>query len=317
MPNPLNLSNPRGGVIVSLGEVLVEIMRAGTDEPLGVSGTFLGPYASGAPAIFAWAAAQLGAPVRFAGVCGDDAFGTLCRRQLGAAGVELHMRAAPDYETGAAFVSYDGAGDREFLFYLKRTAAAQLSPADVTPELLESIRWLHVTGSSLGVSESVRQAVFTAVERAKAGGATVSFDPNVRPELFPGQALSEVCRPILDAADVILPSRAEAEQLTGLADPDEACRALLRGARTVLLKRGAEGCTLYTAGAEQHVPGLEVHEVDPTGAGDCFAAGFAVASLKGADPLQAARFANAVGARSVTAFGPTSASLADDQVTDL
>ena len=96
----------------------------------------------------------------------------------------------------------------------------------------------------------MRQAVFTAVEGAKARGATISFDPNVRPELFPGQALSEVCRPVLDAADVILPSRAEAEQLTGLADPDEACRALLAGARTVLLKRGAEGCTLYTAGLD-------------------------------------------------------------------
>ena len=310
-------STASGGVIVSLGEVLVEIMRAGKDEPLGVSGTFLGPYASGAPAIFAWAAARLGARVRFAGVCGDDAFGTLCRRQLGAAGVELHVRVVPDYETGAAFVSYDGAGDREFLFYLKRTAAAQLSPADVTPELLEGTRWLHVTGSSLGVSEGMRQAVFTAVKGAKARGATVSFDPNIRPELFPDRALSEVCRPVLDAADVILPSRAEAEQLTGLADPDEACRALLGNASTVLLKRGAEGCTLYTAGLVQYIPGLEVHEVDPTGAGDCFAAGFAVASLKGADPLQAARFANAVGARSVTAFGPTSASLADEQISDL
>ena len=305
------------GVIVSLGELLVEIMRADKDEPLGVSGTFLGPYASGAPAIFAWAAARLGAWVRFAGVCGDDAFGTLCRGHLQEAGVELHVRTAPDYETGAAFVSYNGAGDREFLFYLRRTAAAQLSPADLAPELLRDVGWLHVTGSSLGVSESVRQAVFTAVEKAKARGATVSFDPNVRPELFPDQALSEVCRPVLDAADVILPSRAEAEQLTGLADPDEACRALLEGASTVLLKRGAEGCTLYTADEVRHIPGFSVQEVDPTGAGDCFAAGFAVASLRGAAPLQAARFANAVGARSVTAFGPTSASLADDQVTDL
>ena len=177
--------------------------------------------------------------------------------------------------------------------------------------------WLHVTGSSLGVSEGMRQAVFTAVERAKARGATVSFDPNVRPELFPDQALREVCRPVLDAADVILPSRAEAEQLTGLADPDEACRALLEDAHTVLLKHGAEGCTLYTADEVRHIPGLSVQEVDPTGAGDCFAAGFAVASLKGADPLQAAQLANAVGARSVTAFGPTSAPLTDDQVTDL
>ena len=303
-----------GGVIVSLGEVLVEIMRAGTDEPLGVSGTFRGPYASGAPAIFSWAAARLGARVRFAGVCGDDAFGTLCRRHLQEAGVEFYGRTTSNYETGAAFVSYNGAGEREFLFYLKRSAAAQLSPADITAELLEDVRWLHVTGSSLGVSESTRQAVFKAVERAKARGATVSFDPNVRPELFPDEALGEVCRPVLDAADVILPSRAEAEQLTGLADPDAACRALSAETRTVLLKRGAEGCTLYRAGEVQHIPGLSVREVDPTGAGDCFAAGFAVASTRGADPLQAARLANAVGARSATAFGPTSAPLSYDRI---
>ncbi len=302
------------GVIVSVGELLVEIMREDKGTPLSVPGTFRGPYASGAPAIFAWAAARLGAPVRFAGVCGDDPFGAMCRQHLQDAGVDLFVRTDPIHETGAAFVSYKGDGDREFLFYLQHAAAAQLSPADVTPELLVGIGWLHVTGSSLGVSESVRQAVFVAVERAKAQGATVSFDPNVRPELFPGQNLAEVCRPVLDAADVILPSLTEAEQLTGIADAEAACRALLAGTRTVLLKRGAAGCTLYSDGQVQHVPGLPTHEVDPTGAGDAFAAGFAVASLRGAGALEAARFANVVGALSIAAFGPTSAPLSYDRV---
>ena len=305
------------GVIVSIGELLVEIMREGNGTPLSASGTFLGPYASGAPAIFAWAAARLGAPVRFAGVCGDDPFGMLCQQHLGEAGVELYVRAAPTHETGAAFVSYKEDGDREFLFYLRHAAAAQLSPADITPKLLAGVGWLHVTGSSLGVSEGMRQAVFTAVERAKEQGATVSFDPNVRPELFPGQTLADVCRPVLDAADVILPSLAEAEQLTGMRDPEAACRALLTPSRTVVLKRGAEGCTLYTDAGEQRVTGIPAQEVDPTGAGDCFAAGFAVASIRGETPLEAARFANAVGALSVTAFGPTSAPLSYERVKSL
>lgn len=305
------------GVIVSIGELLVEIMRERTGVPLSVAGTFHGPYASGAPAIFAWAAARLGAPVRFAGVCGDDPFGALCLRHLQSAGVELHVRVAPTHETGAAFVSYKGDSSREFLFYLRHAAAAQLSPHDVTPELLANVGWLHVTGSSLGVSEGMRQAVFTAVEAAKAQGATVSFDPNVRPELFPDRDLADVCAPVLDVADVILPSLAEAEQLTGMADPEAACRSLLTRARAVLLKRGAEGCILYSARDEQRVPGMSVHEIDPTGAGDCFAAGFAVASLRGAEPLQAARFANIVGALSTTAFGPTSAPLSFEHVKSL
>lgn len=313
----LSLPKPRGTVVVSVGEILAEVMRPHQGAPLDVPGIFRGPFASGAPAIFAWAAACLGAPVRFAGVCGDDPFGALCRRQLQDAGVELFVRATPDYETGVAFVSYLPDGGRDFLFHLRHSAAAQLSPSALTPELFAGIGWLHVTGSSLGVSESMRGAVFGALEQAKASGAVVSFDPNFRPELLGTTSLKDLCGPVLDAADVVLPSGAEAELLTGLGDPVSACRALLGGSRIVLLKRGAEGCTLFTDGVEQHFPSVAVLEVDPTGAGDCFAAGFAVASLGGFGPADAARFANVVGAVSTTAFGPTSATLSYDLITSL
>lgn len=308
-----SLPRPRGTVVVSLGELLVEVMRPRQDAPLDVPGSFLGPFASGAPAIFAWAAASLGAPTRFVGVCGDDPFGALCRRQLRRAGVELFVRSTPDYDTGVAFVSYARDGGRTFLFHLRHAAAAQLSPSDLTPELFAGVGWLHVTGSSLGVSESMRRAVLGALEQAKACGAVVSFDPNVRPELL-HTTLKKLCGPVLDVADVVLPSGPEAELLTGLGDPESACRALLADARIVLLKRGAEGCTLFADGVEQDFPGVAVHELDPTGAGDCFAAGFAVASLRGLGPADAARFANVVGARSTTAFGPTTATLSFDKV---
>ncbi len=309
---------PKGNVVVSLGELLVEVMRpeVGTlsNTPLDTPGTFAGPFASGAPAIFAWAAASLGAHVRFAGVVGDDPFGTLCKRHLEQAGVTLHVRTTPDFETGVAFVSYSGTGARDFVFHLRHSAAAQLSPPDVTPELLENAGWLHVTGSSLSVSESMRQAVFAAVAQAKAAGAVVSFDPNLRPELLREVGLDELCGPVLDAAAVVLPSGAEAEVLTGLSDPAAACRKLLDRAEVVLLKRGAAGCTVFADGLEHLVPGLPGQEVDPTGAGDCFAAGFAAATLNGLDLPGAARFANAVGALSVTAFGPTAAPMSYEQV---
>ncbi len=302
------------GVIVSLGELLVELMRPEVGVGLADPGTFLGPYASGAPAIFAWAAARLGAGVRFAGVCGADPFGELCVRHLTAAGVSLQVRRDPDHETGMAFVSYLKDGGRDFLFHLRHAAAAQLSPADLTEALLEDIAWLHITGSSLGISEGMREAVYRAVGEAKARGATVSFDPNIRPDLLRGQTLASLCAPVLEEADVVLPSGLEATQLTGLSDSAAACRSLQSGGRTVLLKQGEAGCTLFSEGLEEHFPSISVREIDPTGAGDCFAAGFAVASLEGRSLPDAVRFANVVGALSTTAFGPTSAPLSYDAV---
>lgn len=312
MADPLKPAKPT--VIVSLGEVLVEVMRPERGVGLERPGTFLGPFASGAPAIFAWASARLGGSVRFVGVRGDDPFGQLCEAHLTDAGVRTHLRVDPEHGTGVAFVAYREDGGRDFHFHLHHAAAAQLGPEDVTGAVLDGAAWLHVTGSSLGVSARMREAVYEAVRRAKARGVTVSFDPNVRPELEGAATLRERCAPVLAAADVVLPSGAEAALITGLDDPAEACRALLEGATTVLLKRGAAGCTLFTRGSVTDLPSIPITETDPTGAGDCFAAGFAVATLRGLGPHAAARFANAVGALSTTAFGPTSGTFTQESV---
>jgi len=294
--------------VLALGELLVEVMRPERGVGLGVPGTFRGPFPSGAPAIFAWAAARLGAGVRFLGVRGADAFGDLCEHHLRDAGVDVQgVRADPERLTGVAFVSYEHSGSRSFLFHLREAAAADLSPEDVTEEALAGVAWLHVTGSSLGVSESMRGAVHKAVEQVKSRGGTLSFDPNLRLELMSQADIEALCGPLLERADVVLPSGSEASLLTGIPNPDEACRALLRNAQTVVLKLGERGCKVFREGLELEVPSIPVTEADPTGAGDCFAAGFAVASLEGQPLERCARFANVVGALSVTAFGPTQA----------
>jgi tagatose kinase len=104
---------------------------------------------------------------------------------------------------------------------------------------------------------------------------------------------------------VLLPSGPEASMLTGQADQADACRSLVeRGIPMVVLKRGRDGSTVFTADESIDVPSLAVTEVDPTGAGDCYDAGFVVGLLQGWDPARAARFANVVGALSVTRQGP-------------
>ena len=73
--------------------------------------------------------------------------------------------------------------------------------------------------------------------------------------------------------------------------------------RLLVLTQGAAGCTVYTAGQSRHFSAPAVHEVDPTGAGDIFAAAFFVWLQRQGDPWMAARFANCVAARSVTRAG--------------
>jgi len=294
-------------VVISLGELLVEVMRKGVDQPLSKPADFVGPFPSGAPAIFIDAAARLlGGSTGFIGVVGADDFGECVVNRLVEDGVDTRgIRTAPGLTTGIAFVSYRSDGSRKFVFHLAQSAAAQLAPEDVRPELFAGIKFLHVTGSGLSFSEGSRQACYRAIELCKQRGGRVSFDPNIRPELLGLDRLRQICEPVLQAADVIFPSGAEACILTGAATPEVACQALVkRGVPVVALKQGEQGSTVYTLSQQISAPPLAVVEVDPTGAGDCYDAGFVTGLLEGWDLALVARFANIVGALSVTRQGP-------------
>lgn len=291
--------------IITIGEALVEIMRPERDVPLHRTGSFTGPYPSGAPAIFADAAARLGARTGFIGVIGDDDFGRCLQERLERDGLDLAcLRVSPEHTTGCAFVAYFTGGSRQFIFHLRHAAAGTLNPGDVREDYLRGVRFLHVMGSALALSDSSREACYKAARLAKKAGGRVSFDPNLRPELLGLEMVQEVSAPILAVADVILPSGAEARMLTGAASDEEAARSLAAGGRVVALKQGERGSTVFTQEEEFHVPGFPVDEVDPTGAGDCYGAAFLVGLLRGWELRDVARFANATGALAVTKQGP-------------
>lgn len=293
--------------LLTIGEALVEIMRTGIDQPLDRPGPFSGPYPSGAPFIFAAQAARLGANVAAIGSVGADAFGRCLIDQLHADHIDTSgIQILDTHTTGVAFVSYNADGSRDFVFHVPHSAAGQIMPDMLKPELFDDLKCLHLMGSTLSIHQSAIDTGLRALELAQAAGAKFSFDPNLRPQMLPHEQAWVKFQPFVATADVIMPTVEEACILTGQSNVNDAVRTLLemRPDRIVILTQGAQGCTVYTANEQIHVPGFSVTEVDPTGAGDCFDAGFLVQWLNGALPEQAARFANACGALAVTQQGP-------------
>lgn len=294
-----------GSEIVSIGEFIVEIMRKQVDSPLDRPDDFVGPFPSGAPAIFADQAARLGHGVAFLGAVGEDDFGKCLLDRFAEDGVDTQWVAQiSGLATGVAFVTYLSDGSRQFIFHIGSSAASQLP--EPTPKMFEGAKWLHVCGSTLSASEPMRQACYRACELAGVAGTRISFDPNLRPELLGGEeALRRICGPVLDSAALVLPSATEAELLTGTTGTEAACQALLaQGVKIVALKRGRAGCTVFTESETVSVPAYEVDVVDPTGAGDCFDAGFVVGLTEGLSLTETAQLANACGALGATAQGP-------------
>jgi sugar/nucleoside kinase (ribokinase family) len=295
--------------IVSMGEMVVEIMRKEVGVPLNKAAEFMGPYPSGAPAIYIDAAARLGASTGFIGVLGPDDFGDVVEFRLRDDDVDVsQVLRREGHTTGCAFVSYNPDGSRKFIFHLRYSAAGTLGPEDVDVGWLKGTRLLHLMGSALSVSDSSREACYRAMRIVKDGGGMVSLDPNLRPELLGIDKVRGICAPVLDVCDLVLPSGEEASMLVGVKNAEDACRALLDKAKVVALKMGSEGCKVFTDEEEIFVPPFPIERlmprVDPTGAGDCFDAGFTTSYVAGKSLVDSARLANTVGAFAITKLGP-------------
>ncbi len=300
--------------IICLGELLVEIMRAEVGVPHSVPGIYKGPYPSGAPAIFIDSAARMaqgtGLTCGYIGAIGNDDFGHMTVAKLKKDGVDVSQIVTKQgTHTGAAFVQYNPDGSRKFIF--AAGAAGMTAPEDIKAAYFKDIKALHIMGSALSISESSRDACYKAIKLAQKANpkVVISLDPNLRPEMLAIEKIIEICQPVLDVVNIILPSGEEAEMLARVKGPKEACLALLKGhASTVVWKRGKEGSTVFSKEGSQikeiAIPSFKVKEIDPTGAGDSFGGAFIVATLLGWPLEKRTRFANAVGALKVTSWGP-------------
>jgi tagatose kinase len=291
--------------VLTIGEIVVEIMAVhpgdGFREPIDL----VGPFPSGAPAIFIDQLAKQGQPCAIVSCVGNDDFGWLNIERLGRDGVDVSaIRVHEDAVTGSAFVRYRADGQRDFVFNIKHSANGHIGLTPDAHAAIEAAGHLHVMGSSL-VSPQIIEAVLHALKAIKANGGTVSFDPNIRKEMLTFPGLREALAAVLAQTDLFLPSGSEVLLFSGRETEEAAVHEIIgRGVKAVVLKQGATGARYFSAAEELFVPSFQVEEIDPTGAGDAFGATFLAGWLTGRAPRENLRRANAAGALAVGRRGP-------------
>jgi len=271
-------------------------IAVGSDTPAQISLTAGGSAANTA----AWLA-TVDVGVDLVSVVGADASGEQRLAELAAAGVGTGtVRRAPDAATGSIIVLVGG-GERSFL--CDRGANLLLASSDVDAAVAAGpVRHVHVSGYTLLDPQS-RAAGGRALAVASEIGVTSSVDAASAAPLRAAPGFLEWVR----GADLLLANLDEARSLlpsVAPADGDTLARELTGAVDRVVVKLAADGAVWAQSGAVvARAPARPAVVVDPTGAGDAFAAGLLAAWLGGADPLDALREGTRLGALAVARLG--------------
>ena len=284
--------------IVAIGEPMVEFNQTRPGDPHYLQGY------GGDTSNMVIAAARSGARTGYVTRIGDDEFGRMFLALWRAEGVDTRGVAVDaGAHTGVYFVTHGPRG-HAFSYLRAGSAASRMRPQDLPLELLREARFVHASGISMAISACAADTVLAAFDAARAAGATVSFDSNLRPGLWPLVRARALIGAAAGMAGVFFTSMDDARALSGMEDAD----AMLDwahglGARSVLLMRGAGGAIASDGAKRERIAGVKVETVDATGAGDCFC-GATLARLAAGDPLfEAARYANAAAALKTTGYG--------------
>lgn len=227
--------------VIALGELLVDF------TPCGTSGQGLPVYQAnpgGAPCNVLSMLAKLGRRTAFIGKVGHDMFGKMLRNTLREAGIDdSGLVSSREVNTTLAFVQIDEQGDRDFSFYRNPGADMKLTSGEVDMALVENTRIFHFGTLSM-THDDVRRATRHAVSRAQEKGSLVSFDPNLRPPLWPSLELAR--EQMLYGCGVCSVMKIEKEELrflTGCASMEEGLDALKKefGNLRLILVTGGQG----------------------------------------------------------------------------
>ncbi|MBK0000562.1 aminoimidazole riboside kinase [Erwinia sp. S38] len=289
-----------------LGDAVIDLLPEQDDRLLKCPG--------GAPANVAVGIARLGGNSAFIGCVGDDPFGEFLQHTLRDEGVDIsNMHREKGHRTSTVLVSLDQHGERQFTFMVRPAADLFLS-SERLPRFAAG-EGLHLCSIALSAEPS-RSAALEAMHAIKQAGGWVSFDPNLREDLWPDhQLLTSLLDTAFQLADIIKLSE---DELATLSDAsDLAARIVDFGSRyqpaLLLVTCGAEGVWLWQNGTQRHFPAPTVNVVDTTGAGDAFVAGLLAALALEDSPLAPHKLESAIqqaqrsGAAATTAKGAMTA----------
>lgn len=254
-----------------LGDAVVDLLPESEGRLLQCPG--------GAPANVAVGVARLGGNSGFIGRVGGDPFGRYMRHTLQQEQVDVsHMYLDDHHRTSTVVVDLDDQGERTFTFMVRPSADLFLAEEDL-PQFAAG-QWLHICSIALSAEPS-RSATFAAMENIKRAGGRVSFDPNIRLDLWQDQNLLHACLDrALRLANVVKLSEEELILISGSNDIAQGIASITERYQPELLLVTQGKAGVIAAFQQQfiHFSAKPVVSVDTTGAGDAFVAGL-LASL--------------------------------------
>ncbi len=257
--------------VLALGELLIDFTENGIS---GQGNTIFEANPGGAPCNVLAMLNKLGHKTAFMGKVGVDIFGNKLKAVLDEVGIDtsaLVMDA--DVRTTLAFVQTFADGDRDFSFYRNPGADMMLKEEELKTDMFSACEIFHFGTLSM-THDEVRRATKKAIALAKENCALVSFDPNLRPPLWPSLDLAkEQVAYGLGQCDILKISDNEIQWFTGKEDYDEGIAVLQETYHIplILLSLGREGSRAYYKGLRvEKAPYLQENTIETTGAGDTF-----------------------------------------------
>lgn len=300
--------------VVCFGEALIDFLRIGGECVDGLNLSDFRQFPGGAPANVAVAVSKLGGDAWFAGQVGDDAFGEFLKRSFVQYGVNTDfLLTHPMAPTALAFVFLDDHGDRSFAFYRHATADLAFDISQIDEHWFGPGEIFHFCSNTL-TEPGIARVTQTAATMARTAGSLVSFDVNLRHNLWPaGSADRAAIAPLLDSCDILKISAEELEYLSGGKHNAFVHERLKRGVRLVLVTDGGNPVSYHCDAFCGVIIPEACKVVDTTAAGDAFTGGmlFGLAQSGGIDHLfdepdalaQLVKFATACGAHAVKSAG--------------
>ena len=260
--------------VIALGELLIDFTENGLSEQ---GNPVMEANPGGAPCNVLAMLQKLGKRTAFVGKVGRDLFGAQLLKTAEAAGICMdYLLADPEIPTTLAFVKTFPNGARDFSFYRNPGADMMLRADELPRSALQSTAIFHFGTLSMTHPE-VRRATREAVAEAKAHGARISFDPNLRPPLWSSlDAAREQIAWGLGQCDILKISDNEITFMTGEEDLVRAAEMLQTqypNIRMLNVTAGADGSFSHYGGMRVFVPSFRLGgTIETTGAGDTFCA---------------------------------------------
>lgn len=263
------------GKLLGIGEALIDFIPEEKGKPIRLVNAFQ-PKVGGAPANVCGAFRRLGGESAMITQLGTDPFGDKIIQEFQSFGIDCsYVLRTEKANTSLAFVALQEDGNREFSFFRNPGADMLLREEDISEKWFHDVEFLHFCSVSLG-EYPMKYAHRRAIEYAQKAGAIISFDPNLRPALWPDQEkLRKTIWEFLPMAHILKISDEELEFISGKKTMAEAKEVLFQGnVQLIIYTAGAKGAEAYTRFARAKTVGAEKEAVDTTGAGDGFIGSF-------------------------------------------